>query len=61
LEKQEFRIPVFGEALFQISKVWKSQSSEFQCLENPNFGIPVFGKAKLQNCDVWKSQISGFQ
>ena len=58
---------MFGKAVIQNSNVWKSQISEFQCLEKPKFGIPMFGKPKAripmfgkvknENSNVWKSQI----
>ena len=56
MEKLKFRIPMFGKAKVQNSNVWKSESSEFQCLDKPKFRIPIFGKAKIQNSNVWKSQ-----
>ena len=52
---------MFGKAKLQNSNDWKSQNSEFQCLEEPKTRIPMFGKAKIQNSNAWKSQISEFQ
>ena len=31
---------------------WKSQNSEFQCLEMTKFRIPVSGKVKIQNVQI---------
>lgn len=58
---------MFGKAKIENSNVWKSQNSEFQCLENqnpefqlcwkkPKYRIPMFGKAKIQNSKVWKGE-----
>ena len=38
---------MFGNAKIQNSIVWRSQNSQFRCLEKEKSRIPMFGKAKL--------------
>ena len=38
---------MFGKAKFKNSNIWKSLSSDFQCLEKPKFRIPIIGNARI--------------
>lgn len=52
---------MFKKPKIYSSNDWKSQSSDFQCLDKPKFTIPIIGKDKIQNTNLWKSQNSEFQ
>ena len=47
---------MFGKAKIHNFSFWKTQNSEFQCLEKPYFTFLMFGKANFQNSIVWKRQ-----
>ena len=61
METPKSRIPMFGKAKIQNFIVWKSQNSQFQCLEKKKSRIPIFGSAKIPTSSVWKSHNSLFQ
>ena len=53
--KAQLLILLFGKEEILNCNVWKSQKTQFQCLEKTRSSIPMFGNGNVLNSKVRKS------